>query len=473
MNQQSGSGTRRSNASIYLGLAGVLLIGAGGLGAAYFVMGGDATAATTAKPVKGSGAASASAADRDPKIAPLAQAIGERLARTVTIHAGGTDVPMRWSDLGAVIDQDDLPYAAKRAGGSDPVQSLVTAGALPVRIDRDAALTALAKLKGTLDRAASDAHMDLEARTIRDDAAGSGLDVYASLAALEAAARAGADDVTLQMVPLPARVTRQTLGIEDISHVLGTWTTHFSISDRDRDFNLKLAASKLNGHVIPAHGAFSFNDTVGERSEKQGYKIAHVIQAGEMVDGLAGGTCQISTTLFGASFFAGLQIDHVSNHSRPSAYQPIGFDATVVWPDTDLKMTNPYDFPVVIHYRVAAGEAFVEILGKDRPWDKVVFEREILEETPFETGDVRFDDALPAGYEMIDQPGFDGYKLKRWRKFYKNGQLVKSEHWDVNYKPVTEFRRQGTSTDPNVKTPVPKELHGPIVPNSSNGYISQ
>jgi vancomycin resistance protein YoaR len=315
--------------------------------------------------------------------------------------------------------------------------------------------------------------MDLEARTIRDDEPGRGVDVYASLAALEAAARAGAGEVTLQMVPLPARVTRQTLGIDDISHVLGTWETHFSVSDKDRNFNLKLAASKLNGHVIAPHQQFSFNDTVGERSEKEGYKIAHVIQAGEMVDGLAGGTCQISTTLFGASFFAGLQIDHVSNHSRPSAYQPIGFDATVVWPDTDLKMTNPYDFPVVIHYVVASGTASVEILGKERPYDKVVFEREILEETPFEEGEVRMDDALPVGYEMIDQPGFDGYKLKRWRKFFKGGKLVKSEHWDVNYKPVTEFKRQGTNPDPNLKPPEPKEIHGPKVPTSANSTIAQ
>src|SRR5262245_44244681 len=363
MNQQSyvatGTASRRRGSALFLGVAGALVVAAAGLGAAYFTLGGDAKAATTAprKADTGSAAAPAKGSGSDASLAPLAQKIGEHLGRTITVHAGAdkTGVAMRWSDLGAVIDQDDLPFAAKRASGADPVASLVAAGALPVRIDRDAALAALTKLKGTVDLAPTDARMDLEARTVRDDVAGLGVDVYASLAALEAAARAGADDVTLQMVPLPARVTRQTLGIDDVSHVLGTWTTDFSVSDGDRNFNLKLAASKLNGHVIAPHGQFSFNDTVGERSEKEGYKIAHVIQAGEMVDGLAGGTCQISTTLFGASFFAGLQIDHVSNHSRPSAYQPIGFDATVVWPNTDLKMTNSYDFPVVIHYRVASG----------------------------------------------------------------------------------------------------------------------
>src|SRR5207302_10574355 len=137
----------------------------------------------------------------------------------------------------------------------------------------------------------------------------------------------------------------------------GTWRTTYSVSDKDRDFNLKLAASKLNGHVIPPHGAFSFNDTVGERSEQEGYKIAHVIQSGEMVDGLAGGTCQISTTLFGASFFAGLDIPDTTNHPRPSVYTPLASDATVGWPDTDPGVNKPCEFPAAIHYRASNGQA--------------------------------------------------------------------------------------------------------------------
>ena len=75
--------------------------------------------------------------------------------------------------------------------------------------------------------------------------------------------------------------------------MLGTQRTTFPVTDKERNFNLKLAASKINGHVIPPGAEFSFNGVVGDRTEKEGYKIAHVIQAGEMIDGLAGGTCQI------------------------------------------------------------------------------------------------------------------------------------------------------------------------------------
>jgi vancomycin resistance protein YoaR len=246
----------------------------------------------------------------------------------------------------------------------------------------------------------------------------------------------------------------------------------FSVSDNDRNFNLKLAASKVNGYVMKPGEEWSFNATVGERSQKMGYKIAHVITAGEMVDGLAGGTCQISTTLFGAAFFAGLDIVKTTNHSRPSVYTPLGFDATVVWPDTDLKLKNPYDFPVALRYVVANGEAKVEVLGRKRPYDKIEFERHVLETTPFTTEE-RLDEEVKLDTTSIDQAGFDGYKLERFRRFYKGGKVVKTNKWTVTYKPVTEYIRRGTNPDPEAKEALAKEPHGPKAPSSDTFVMNQ
>ncbi len=473
-NQQSRG--RHNRGSIYLGVAGGFLLAAAGFAAGHFVLGERGAHASSGQDGSAEVAPGSAGRRSDAGAQAVARAVDGLLDRDVAVMVGGQPHAMRWRDLGAVADPDDVPFAAARVAeagaGTDALALLVKAGAVPVRINRDLATRALADLKGKVDRAAIDARMDLEARTIREEEPGAGLDLYGALAALEAAARTGAAEVALPMVPLPARVSRTSLGIEDISQVLGTFTTRFSVSDKDRNFNLKLAASKLNGHVIAAHGAFSFNDVVGDRTEKEGYKIAHVIQAGEMVDGLAGGTCQISTTLFGASFFAGLTVDHVSNHSRPSAYVPIGFDATVVYPNTDLKLTNPYDFPIVIHYRVASGEAKVEILGKKRPYDQVAFERTILEETPFETQE-RLDETLLEGTQSTDQAGFDGYKIMRYRKFYKDGQVVKTDRWQVEYKPVTEYIRKGTNPDPEAKPAVEHDLHGPRTPSDGSGRIVQ
>jgi vancomycin resistance protein YoaR len=341
-----------------------------------------------------------------------------------------------------------------------------------VRLDRDKAIASLMAIKHKHDKSPLNAYLDLEERQIHDDTNGLGLDVYGSLPRVATAARQGAKELELVTVTVPATVTKSNLGIDDISQVLGHYLTKFPVTDRDRNFNLKLAASKINGAVLKPGEEWSFNGHVGERSEKEGYKIAHVITAGEMVDGLAGGTCQISTTLFGASFFGGLDIVKTTNHSRPSVYTPLGFDATVVWPDTDLKLKNPYDFPVVLHYRVANGEALVEILGKKRPYDKIVFERKVIEQTPFSTEE-RLDDTMPKDQTNLDQAGFDGYKLERFRKFYKDGKVVKTNKWTVNYKPVTEYIRRGTSEDPNAVMPAVKEPHGPKPPDKDEFSMAQ
>jgi vancomycin resistance protein YoaR len=161
-----------------------------------------------------------------------------------------------------------------------------------------------------------------------------------------------------------------------------------------------------------------------------------------------------------------------SNHSRPSAYTPLGFDATVVWPDTDLKLKNPYEFPVVVRYVVANGEAKVEVLGKARPFDKIVFERNVIEENPFPTEE-RLDEAMPLDQTTTDQEGFPGYKLERFRRFYKDGKQVKFNKWTVNYKPVTEYIRRGTSTDPEAKMPEAKPAHGPKKPTGEKYSMAQ
>lgn len=451
-----------SRGSIYLGLAGVLFAASGAMVGGYVATSGDVApaAAATAEP--------------DPLADDqLTPSIEAALGQTVTVTAAGQRRSLRWSELGVVLDARELGRASRRAAGAaEPVAALAEHGALPIQLDRPRALEAVAHLKATIDRAAVDARLDLEARTIHDGNPGYAIDVFPALDRIEAAARSGLAEVELPVVELPATTDRTTLGIDDISHVLGTFTTRFPVGDKDRNFNLKLAASKLNGHVLQPGVEFSFNAVVGDRTEKEGYKIAHVITAGEMVDGLAGGTCQISTTLFGASFFAGLEIVKTSNHSRPSTYVPMGLDATVVYPTVDLKMKNPYDFPVVIHYRVARGEAVVEILGQKRPYDEIAFEREILEQTPFATEE-RLDPEMAVGTESHDQLGFDGYTLLRFRKYYRGGKLVKTDKWKLTYKPVTEYIRRGTSTALDAKLPSGKQPGGPKPPRPGSGRMTQ
>lgn len=443
--------------AVLLGIAGGMIVVAGGLVGGYFVLGNRSVASAASAPPTGP----------TPAVAAPPQSLSALLAREVTLKTASGASTLTWAELGVEVD----PEEAARVPGAD-LAALAARGSIPVRLDRDKAVKALLVLKARTDRNPINAYLDLESRKIHDDAPGQGLDVWGSLPRLVAAARQSAPAVDLATIPVPATVTKAGLGIDDISNVLGTYKTLFPVTDRDRNFNLKLAASKINGVVLSPGQEWSFNAQVGERSQKMGYKVAHVITAGEMVDGLAGGTCQISTTVFGAAFFAGLDVVKTTNHSRPSAYTPLGFDATVVWPNTDLVLKNPYDFPVAVRYVVANGEAKVEILGRKRPYDKVVFEREVVEENPFPTEE-RLDEEMAMDEIQTDQEGFPGYKLDRFRKFYKDGKLVKKNKWVMTYRPVTEYIRRGTNPDPEAKKATEKKSHGPAKPKGTTFTMSQ
>src|SRR5262249_48881565 len=148
----------------------------------------------------------------------------------------------------------------------------------------------------------------------------------------------------------PKRTAAQLEGVR-FDAVLGWFETRYSTAKKDetRTYNLRLAASKLDGIALLPGETFDFNAVVGPRDEAHGFRVAPVIAEGELVDGIGGGTCQISGTLHAAALFGGLDIVERYPHSRPSAYIKLGLDATVAYPNIDFRFKNPFDFPVVLH----------------------------------------------------------------------------------------------------------------------------
>ena len=463
----SRSPNRGTRGSLALGLGGALVLVGGGFLGTYAFKTRSATSADSAPAVQKS--------DVDPAtFESIRKAAQGTLGRSISLELGDRRVEKTLGELGLAVDEAAVAKLARSQKGPVPAGFFDDPGKnlIPLAINGEAARPTLVALKQTLDTAPVDARLDLENRKIHPEQPGYGVDVYAGAAAIELAARAGQKRVALPAVELPPERTRKDLGIDDISTVLSTFTTRFAVAEKTRNANLKLAASRIHGHIINPGETFSFNKVVGARSEKEGYKIAHVITAGEMVDGLAGGACQISTTLHGAAFFSGLDIVDSTPHSRPSTYVHMGLDATVVWPHTDLKVRNPFDFPVIVSFTVARGKSTVEILGKEKPYDKVAFEREVRKEIPFDTI-TREDGELPVGSMVVEQDGFPGYQLQRYRKFYKDGQVVKTDSWKLRYRPVTEYARLGINPDPNLPPPRQKKGHGPRPPKSRHFRMVQ
>ena len=293
-------------------------------------------------------------AQREPTAEPPAAAPAAPTPRSTRCLAREVDAEDRraattkltWAELGVEIDPDEVAR-----GRAAPTSPRSRAQGLDSRCASIATrrVKALARAQGAdTTRAPINAYLDLEARKIHDDTPGQGIDVWGSLPRHRRRRAPGAPASRARRRPGPRARSPRRASASTTSRTCSATTRRSSRSPTAIATSTSSSPRrKINGVVLKPGEEWSFNGTVGERSQKTGYKIAHVITAGEMVDGLAGGTCQISTTLFGAAFFAGLDIVKTTNHSRPSAYTPLGFDATVVWPNTDLKLKNPYDFPVV------------------------------------------------------------------------------------------------------------------------------
>ncbi len=125
------------------------------------------------------------------------------------------------------------------------------------------------------------------------------------------------------------------------------FTTYYS-STKERISNIKRASSTINDTFLDANEEFSFNKVVGERSEENGYENAKIISYGKFIDGVGGGVCQVSTTLYNAVLLAGLTVTESHPHSLAVSYIAPSFDAMVSFNFADLRFINDTGFPILI-----------------------------------------------------------------------------------------------------------------------------
>ena len=171
------------------------------------------------------------------------------------------------------------------------------------------------------------------------------------------------------------KITTNMIGTEAFPDLLATFTTNYATSNTDRVTNLKLAANKINGTVLLPGETFSYNGVVGQRTIAAGYKEAAIYSNGEVVMGLGGGICQISTTLFNAVLKANLKIVEVHNHQFVPSYCSQGRDATVVYGTKDFKFKNTRNYAIKLTCSVSGGVAKFNIYGvkEDPDYDVSIY----------------------------------------------------------------------------------------------------
>ena len=158
-------------------------------------------------------------------------------------------------------------------------------------------------------------------------------------------------------------VTTNMIGTEAFPDLLSTFSTNYSVRDKDRTTNLTLAANKINGTVLMPGETFSYNTVVGARTIAAGYKEAPIYLSEQVVDGLGGGICQITSTLYNAVVYANLEIVERTNHQFVPSYVTASRDATVVYGSIDFKFKNNRNYPIKITCSVSGGVANFKIFG--------------------------------------------------------------------------------------------------------------
>ncbi|WP_180271516.1 VanW family protein [Fredinandcohnia onubensis] len=146
---------------------------------------------------------------------------------------------------------------------------------------------------------------------------------------------------------------------------IGQYVTHFNSSNKERSTNIALSAAAIDSYVLFQNETFSFNKVVGKRTAARGYQPAPEIIRGELIEGIGGGICQTSSTLFNAVDRAGVEIVKRYSHSKRVGYVPPGRDATVSWYGPDFLFKNTYNQPILIRAKVYGGTLIVTVYSSE------------------------------------------------------------------------------------------------------------
>ena len=275
-------------------------------------------------------------------------------------------------------------------------------------------------------------------------------DVAAAVKAWDAAAPG--DTVVIPMqVKLPAVTTEELEGKLFADKLSKNWTmvkiygrdycdevrTALSGSTNDRISNVKKACELINDTILCPGQTFSYNEALGERTEKNGWKPATAYANGEVRQEYGGGICQVSSTLYNAVLLANLKIVERECHQFQVGYLPWGMDATVSWGWPDFRFRNDKNYPVKIVAWVDddTNECCVQIVGTDEDHTYVIMR--------FNNWEI-FDDT-DTYHDADGNPLAVGMAASTWRMIYHDGDDYNtatpiSEEYEVysTYKYHTE-----------------------------------
>ena len=306
---------------------------------------------------------------------------------------------------------------------------------MPWEWDRRSAEHLLVQLAQRIDRPPQRAQVQLDGNSVRIIPSQDGIlvDIVGTLRLWQKRLNRG----EWENLPLIVKTVRPEVTTEDVATIdgiIGQATTYFRTAETNRAYNIRLAASKLDHVLIRPGETISFNELVGPRTPKRGFRMARVLVRGEFTQDFGGGVCQVAGTLYLAALRAGMEVVCRHRHTRPVGYLPPGLDATVNFGSLDLKLRNPLPTPLYLRTFIKGGRLTVVVLGKRQPnrtYRVVRYTQRISEPREVQI----LDQSLSVGTRKTVDKGNSGYRVEVWRLVIENGIVVKRERISTDIYP--------------------------------------
>jgi vancomycin resistance protein YoaR len=336
---------------------------------------------------------------------------------------------------------------------------LPAGGESSLRIDQQAAARHLENLARGLARAPRNAGFAVRAnKQVRVIPARPGreLNVAATASALlQAASRPTNRSAVVVVAEFEPRLTTADARALRIERQLAGYSTLYA-GTADRINNLQLAIEILDGARIAPGATWSFNDFVGPRTAERGFRSAPVIMNGEYAEGIGGGVSQVATTVFNAAWEAGIKIGERHAHALYISRYPDGRDATVNYPDVDLKLVNDTPRWIVIKASYDESGILVRLLGAgpERRVESIAGELKVTGPPKTER---ELDPKLYEGQRFLEYAGQPSREIRVERIIYEDGKVLRRESWYTHYQYEAKIVHVGTKPRPEPATPVPQE----------------
>jgi vancomycin resistance protein YoaR len=245
----------------------------------------------------------------------------------------------------------------------------------------------------------------------------------------------------------PADRTTKDAQSMQIRGLVSSYQTVYG-GDPNRIHNVQLVAHLIDGRVIAPGATFSFNQATGARTAAKGFEQAPVIINGELQTGLGGGVCQVSTTVFNTAYEAGLPITARTNHALYISHYPQGRDATVNYPDVDLRFVNDTGHWLLLRTFVGPSSLTVALYGTP-PHRRVVSDvRPLVDTGPPPVEQVR-DDTLLQGQRVVRDPGEPSRSTSVRRRVYtQDGKLLSDTTFYSSYRAQPKIVAVGAKPNP-------------------------